>query len=384
MQKCIACLLLVALLGMISPLLSAQQNQSSQQSDPEIEALKKRVSELEKQLQTVENVEKLDLQAKLAEANAKLTNAEFGKFEKELKDSNYRWLTGWILLFLAILSAIGLRVWFWLKSRTNQLIETEVKKNINGFKQAVEAQDVIKDQVGMLERQYVASVLSGMINRDLLDEDHHPEPIKTLREEVLLQVFDDDKTYYPILNYKAAEVLAARKSPRLVSLLLDRLTLEADSDSDPHAYYTVPELARPPRWPDAVKFLEYMQTPESYEGLKTFLNHLLTENPKSKDRFLEETVSSLVQLGIKLDMGDSVSILRRSMPHLNDPELEHESLGELARYFDIFNAPIGIKEILTQNTTGGMSDVEVKCLKLFEKYEPDFVRERIESRSKDG
>ena len=49
MQKFIACLLLVALLGMISPLLSAQQNQSSQQSDPEIEALKKRVSELEKQ-----------------------------------------------------------------------------------------------------------------------------------------------------------------------------------------------------------------------------------------------------------------------------------------------------------------------------------------------
>ena len=54
MQKFIACLLLGALLGMIPPLLPAQQNQSMQKSDLEIEALKKRVSELEKQLQAVE------------------------------------------------------------------------------------------------------------------------------------------------------------------------------------------------------------------------------------------------------------------------------------------------------------------------------------------
>ena len=39
MQKFITFLLLMALLGMISPLLSAQQNQSAQQSDTEIEAL---------------------------------------------------------------------------------------------------------------------------------------------------------------------------------------------------------------------------------------------------------------------------------------------------------------------------------------------------------
>ena len=79
MQKFIACLLLVASLGIISPLLSAQQNQTAQKSDAEIEVLKKRVSEIEKQLQTVENVEKLDLQAKLAEANTKLADAEFGQ-----------------------------------------------------------------------------------------------------------------------------------------------------------------------------------------------------------------------------------------------------------------------------------------------------------------
>ena len=95
MRKFIACLLLVALLGIISLLLPAQQNQNAQKSDPEIEVLEKRVSELEKQLRTVENVEKIDLQAKLAEANAKLVNADFGKFERGLKDSNDKWLREW-------------------------------------------------------------------------------------------------------------------------------------------------------------------------------------------------------------------------------------------------------------------------------------------------
>ena len=92
MKEFIACLLLVALLGMISPPLPAQQNQNSQKANTQVEALEKRVSELEKQLQIVENVEKLDLQAQLAEANAKLANAEFSKFERDLRDSNDEWL----------------------------------------------------------------------------------------------------------------------------------------------------------------------------------------------------------------------------------------------------------------------------------------------------
>ena len=128
MRRFIACLLLGVLLGMMPPLLLAEQNQNAQNSNKEIEALKKRVLELEKQLQTVENVEKLDLQAKLAEANAKLAeantkliNAEFGKFEKELRDSNDDWLRGWsswflgvIGVFVAIFIGVGAVFWFWL------------------------------------------------------------------------------------------------------------------------------------------------------------------------------------------------------------------------------------------------------------------------------
>ena len=97
MQKFIA-LLFGVLLGMMLSLLPAQQNQSTQRSNPEFEALKKRISELEKQLQIVENVEKLELQAKLVEANTKLANAEFGKFERELRDSNNEWLRNRVII----------------------------------------------------------------------------------------------------------------------------------------------------------------------------------------------------------------------------------------------------------------------------------------------
>ena len=116
MKAFITCLLLGALLGMIPPPLPAQQNQNQ-----EIEALKKRVSELEKQLQTVENIEKLDLQAKLADANAKLANAEFDKFERELRDSNDKWLREWSYWFLGVIgtfvvitAGVSAIFWFWL------------------------------------------------------------------------------------------------------------------------------------------------------------------------------------------------------------------------------------------------------------------------------
>lgn len=92
-------LLLVLSLAAIISLSFAQQNQITQNPNTEIETLEKRISELESQLQTVENVEKMDLAAKLADANAKLLNAEFGKLERELRDSNDEWLQAWGLGF---------------------------------------------------------------------------------------------------------------------------------------------------------------------------------------------------------------------------------------------------------------------------------------------
>ena len=377
MQKFIACLLLGVLLGMITPLLLAQQNQNTQQSDPGIEALEKRISELEKRLQTVENVEKMELQAKLAEANAKLISADFGAFKNEVWVDNEERLRRWSHWFFGILGIIvvisGAAVWFSLKS----LITDRVEKNLDGFKKAMKVQDVIEDQLGMLEKQNAAFVLAGVIEYTLLDK-YHPEPIKTLREEVLLQLFDDNQTYYPMLIYKAAEVLAARKSPRVVSPLLHRLELAANSDLDPRDRFNIPPT---PNWPDAVNFLEYMQSPEAYDGLKRFLNYLLTENPKSKNWFLGKTVFSLVQVGIKLNNGDSVAILRMAIPHLKDLEpADLDFLGDLARYFDIFNDPAGIKDILNYHVTSEIPGLEPahnrlenRCLELLRKHDPEFV-----------
>ena len=158
MKVFIVCLLLGALLGMISPLLSAQQNQNTQKPNPEIEALKKRVSELEKQLQTVENIEKMDLARNYADAKAKLINVDVDKLKWELRDSNGKWLRNWGIFSLAFLSVVGIGVWSWLKDRTNQLIETEVEKNLNGFKEAVDAQDLIKNQLRVLEKEHAASM----------------------------------------------------------------------------------------------------------------------------------------------------------------------------------------------------------------------------------
>ena len=378
MHKSIACLLLVALLGMISPPLPAQQNQNPQKFDTEIEALKKRVSELEKQLQTVENAEKLDLQAQLAEANAKLANAEFGKFERELRDSNNEWLKNWVLILLAILSAVGVGIWRGLKNRTNELIADTVEKNLNGFKKSVEGQELIKDQLRELRKDRVVSVLTGF-NYVSNEEQDHPEEIKVLPEEDLLQVLDDGK-FDPPLRSKAAAVLTARNSSRSVPPMLTLLNSVIGSDSD----INFPSRSA---LQDLVKLLGKIHTRDAYQGLKEFLNRLVTENPKHRDLFLTETVYSLAWLSIKLNLPDSVPILRMATPHLQVAQEEHQAMKNLARHFDIFDEPAGIKEILINHVTSessDMEDIEDWCLELLQKHDPKYVADWRASRAADN
>ena len=69
-------------------------------------------------------------------------------------------------------------------------------------------------------------------------------------------------------------------------------------------------------------------------------------------------------------------MLIRAMSHFEHPG--HEDLGNLAEYFDIFNEPEGIKEILTNHVTSeasGMEDVEERCLELLQKHDPEFVEQ---------
>ena len=370
MKQFIAYLSLGAFLGMMPPPLFAQQNQSPQQLVQEIELLKNKVSKLEKQLRTVENVEKIELQAqlaeanaKLAEANAKLVNTEFEKFKRELRIDNEERMRSWsywlfgILSFIAVAS--GTAVWFSLKS----LIADRVEKSLDGFKKGLKELDILKNQLRESEKDRAVYLLEGIIDSNSIDEPRYPREIKALREEVLLQVFDD-QTYDLRLRYKAAEVLAvSRKSPRLVSPMLEFLNSVVDLDID----YSETRLL------DCVSLLGHIYTPETCKGLTKFLNRLLTENPRHRDLLIAETVLSLTDVSAKSDVRDSVPILKRVVPHLKNSPRKSEALDELARYFDIFNEPAGIKEILDYHGTSLPSEVVNECLELLERHDLAFV-----------
>ena len=374
MKTLIVCVLLGMLIGIMPPLLSAQQSQNTQKSNPEIEALKQRVSKLEKLLQTVENVEKMDLQVKLAEANAKLLNAEFGKFKRGLKDSNDEWLRGWnswfvgvIGLFVVVIGGVGAVFWFWLGSRANGLIADRVEKSLTGFREAVDKVELLENRQRLSERARTTATLEDFINNVLVDERSHFEQIKGLREEPLLDIFDDEEKNEAI-RYKAAEVLVARKSPRLVSPMLKFLNSVVDSES--HIDNDKELDLR-----DFTNFFAYVPTQETHDGLDKFLNRLLTENLKHCNLFLTVTVFSLAWVSLKLNIGDSVSTLRLAIPGLEIRQTQSTALKNLARYFDKFDEPAGIKEILTNHGADLPTDVKEKCLELLGKHDSEFVKE---------
>ena len=391
MKIFIVCLPLAISLTIVFSLSFAQQNQNSQKSIQEIETFKI-------QLQTVEN-EKIELttklrdaEAKLAEANAKLINAEFGKLERELRDSNDAWLRTWSTWFIAIIAivvtilcAIGAGAWSRFKSKADQLIADEVEKNLDGFKEAMAQVDTLQNQLAkasyqvntlqnqirILEEEHAASVLENFVHSYIGDVDSHPEQIRSLREEILLQLFIDETRWLAIRD-KAVEVLAARKSTRLVSPVLKCLNSVVNSDLDSDIdWETIIDIRR--YLSRFVKFVGMTYTDEAHQGLTEFLNRLLTENPKNKDLLLIDTVLSLARVSAELNMRDSVSILKSTMSHFESPA--QSDLKALAVYFDRLNEPAGIKRILSEHLTSGMPDAENTCLELLQNYDPDFVRD---------
>ena len=385
MKAFIAFLLFAALFGIIFPLAFAQQNQNTQQSDPEIETLKKRISVLESKLQTVENTEKMELETKLADANAKLLNAEIDKYTRQLKDANDEWLRTWSLWFVGIIGFLVLIVggafWFWLRSRADQLIANSVEKSLTGFEAAVSQVDTLKnelkeamgqvnilqDQIRILEKEHAVSVLENANEYYLRHEHFHTEQIKALKEEILLQVFEDETRLIEI-RCSAAEVLTVRKSSLFVASLLKFLNSVFDSDFD---WKTSIDGERLPfRF---LSFIGRIHTDDAHQGLKKFLNRLLTEDLTHKHLFLPWTTYFLADIDIELELKDSVSIMRKVIPDLENPQQVPQLLIRLAEYFDIFNAPEGIKEILTHHASDEMPDVETRCLDLLPNHDPEFV-----------
>ena len=392
MKESVICLLLSLLVTIIAPLSFAQQNQTTQKPNSDVESLKDRILELESKLQTVENVEKIELAAKLAEAQAKLRNAEFSKFKNELRESNNEWLKSWSLWFLtiigifaAILIGVSYVFWFWLRSRADLLIADSVERSLTGFKEAMtqvdtlqnqlteasDQVDTLQNQIRILEKEHAASVLENFGYSYIGDEDSRSEQIRSLREEILLQLFVDE-TRWVVIRDNAAEVLAARKSTKLVSPALRFLNSVVDSglDSDigsETAIDTEHYLNR------LVSFVGVIYTEEAYQGLTKFLERLLTEEPQHKDLFLMETVLSLARVSVELKMKSSVPLLKSAMSHFKHPS--QAALKALAVYFDRLDAPTGVEEILTKYLTSGMPDAENTCVELLQKHAPDFVKQ---------
>ncbi len=379
-------LLFGLLFGIILPVSFAQQEQPTQKQDSEIETLKNRITVLQNQLQTVENVEKMELISKLTEANAKLLNAEIDKFKRELKDANDEWLRTWSHWFVGILGflvlIIGGAFWFWFRSISHQLIADKVEESLDRFREILGQVDVLKnelteavnqvnileDQVRILKKEQAISVLSGLVNLYDPKEQSDYEETSTIQSETLLDVFVD-KTRNLGLRYKAGEVLSAREIPQFVSPLLEFLNSVINSEFD-----WKDSLHAEPRLLDFVNFLGHIHTQEVYEELKKILDRLLsTEDVELKKLLLTQTVFSLARVSGELNTKDSVSLLKKAIPYLNAELDENQALKDLAEYFDRFNEPEGIKEILTNGLTDEIPDVETRCLELLQKHDPEFV-----------
>lgn len=363
---------LIACLGAVVYWLIAQQNRNSQRLDSKIEAFEQRISALEIRPQPLEDVEKMDLATKLADANVKVINTEFSKFEGELRDSNDKWLFAWTSFFgvviAVILTIIGVALWFSVKA----LIADRVEKHLNGFKESVDQLDEIKNQLKVLHTGHAVSVLDHFILHHPGEESHYREQTALIPEDAILQVFGDE-TRYMQLRLKAADVLAHRKSPLLVAPLLELMhSLIDNSDYD---YYDINNWGR-----ELIKPLGQIHTQESYQGLKEFLNRLLTEDSGYKDFLLTSTAFTLAKVSIELNKRDSVSILRKSIPDLKVHSHEEGALINLAEYFDTFNEPGGIKEILN-HVKGEIPNVVNRCLELLEKHDSQFVSDWRERRA---
>ena len=338
-------LIMVSLLGITVSISIAQQNQNVSRTDAEVEALKNRVSELEGKLQTVENVEKMELvtkladaQAKNADAHAKLIETDFDKLKLELEDSNEQWLRNWIFIILGILSVVGLALWSRLTKKMDDSITNEVEKRINRFQDAVEEVDALKydikeafeqvnllqDQLRILNKEHAASVLDRF--RSFRPE-HYPEQIKELEEQAILDVFSDE-TRHLQYRMKAAEILADRKSTKLVSAVLKCLKPYIDSDFDWDQHYQTQHMLC-----NLINYIGQVKEKETYETLNGFLEQLLSEQPEVKSLIITSITFSLVYANSDIDKKDSLPVIRKAVPILDLRSDDEDAFNYLGMLF---------------------------------------------------
>ena len=359
-------LLFLASLVMSVPVSLAQQAPSYQKLVEEVEVLKKQVSGLQSQLQTVENVEKMKLSAELADAKAKLINAEFGKLERELRDFNHEWLMAWnyfflaaLAVFFALLALVGRSLRLQFESKTDQKIADEVEKSLNGFKEAVSEVNILADKIRVLDKEHAADVIERSMHYPLSVADFYPEEIRALSEESVLDVLRDGTRNLHI-RIRSLEILTHRKSRRLISPAFELLNSTVDSHRDKEmSVYTAGDLR------NVIDLLGATPTQDTYEGLTKFLNRLvLREDTERTDFLLAATASSLARVGHELNKKNWISLLKSYFSRLdNEPETMKGILHHLP------------------NEMPCIDNFKDHLLELLEQHDAEFVKDLRERRA---
>ena len=374
MKIFIAGLLYLASFVMSVSVSFAQQDPSYQKLVQEVKTLKEEVSTLYNQLQTVENVEKMKLSAELADAKAKLINAEFGSFERELRDSNDGWLLKWSAFFLgslaillAFLALIGRGLWLQFKSEADQKISEadqkiadEVEKSLKGFKKAVSEVNILGNKIRVLDKEHAARVVERFRHTPPLRvPDSYPEEVKALSEEALLDVFRDETRDMEI-KIRTLEILAQRGSTQVVSPTLELLNSTLDSYEDKELEFYTPEHLG-----QLINWLGYIPTEETYEGLTKFLHRLVfREDREFMGYLLTAMACAVAYVGEKLNKPDWISLLKVDFSRLDNDEKI-------------------MKEIL-ERLPDGMPRVNIlrdHLLELLEQHDAEFVSEQRERRA---
>ena len=120
-----------------------------------------------------------------------------------------------------------------------------------------------------------------------------------------------------------------------------------------------------------------MSNDKTYRGLSKLLGRVvkLKEDTDLKKAYLNWILFSLAYVGDALNTESAISRMREALPNLLISNEDSHNLENLVNYFDKFDEHEGIKEILTNDLTEGMPEVEEKCLELLEKYDANFVKE---------
>ena len=223
------------------------------------------------------------------------------------------------------------------------------------------------DSFRSLRKKRVASILENFTRGEFCLECFFPRKTEALPEQALLDVFCDGMSTLK-LKYRAASTLIDKKSTRFVPIILEFVNYIVDADLN------IQEDSETAEYITEFQYLiGRLTTPDAYEGIKKFLNRLLTEDLKHHDIFIDGAIIALTNISHRLNRRDEIPLIKSALFHFIYPP--NEGLISVAENFGAMNEPSLLKYILTEHVTNEMPDVEEVCLELLEELDPEFVKE---------